>query len=145
MSTTLYETDFYAWSQTQAALLRDEEFEQVDWENIIEEIDSLGKSQRSELTSRLTVLLMHLLKWRYQPAKRGHSWLVTIGNQRDDLADLLAENPSLATQINSFILASYPKAVKKAARESRLPRATFPADCPWAVAQIMDEDFWPAD
>lgn len=143
MTTTLYDTDFYAWSQTQAALLRDEEFEQVDWENIIEEIDSLGKSQRSELTSRLTILLMHLLKWRYQPAKRGHSWRVTIGNQRDDLADLLAENPSLAAQINSFILTSYPKAVKRAVRETRLPHATFPANCPWTAAQIMDEEFWP--
>lgn len=143
--TTLYETDFYAWSQRQTALLRAEEFEQVDWDNLIEEIESLGKSQRSEVESLLTVIIMHLLKWCYQPGKRSRSWRVTIGTQRIDLADLLSKNPTLRTQLAEFVADRYPNAVKKAALETGLERKHFPAACPWTAAQIMDEEFWPED
>lgn len=87
MTTTLYETDFYAWTKRQAALLRGEEFEQIDWNNLIAEIESLGRSEKHEVESRLTVILMHLLKWQYQPSKRstGRSWRKTLTIQRIDL------------------------------------------------------------
>jgi hypothetical protein len=143
VTATLYETDFYAWTQRTVDLLRDEEFAEVDWNNLIEEIESLGKSQRQEVRSRLTVLIMHLLKLQYQPARKSRSWRITVITQRVDLAPLLDDNPSLRAQLSTFVAAAYPDAVKKAVAETGLPKATFPVECPWTAAQIMDEEFWP--
>src|SRR5436190_22596228 len=91
----LYEADFYAWTQEQARLLRNQQWSWIDLPNLIEEIESLGKQQRQELRNRLSVLLGHLLKWQYQPHCRSRSWLATIRIQRSDLTDLLEDNPSL--------------------------------------------------
>ena len=145
MTTTLYETDFYAWTQRQAVLLREEEFEQIDWDHLIEEIESLGSSQQHEVESRLIVIMMHLLKWQYQPNKRltGRSWRKTIATQRVDLERLLRKNPSLRARLPEFITDVYPDAVKKAIIETGLDKRTFPPQCPWRTAQIMDEEFWP--
>lgn len=143
MSTTLYETDFYAWTQRQAELLRSEEFSEVDWNNLIEEIETLGRSDRRELISRLEVLLMHLLKWQCQPRKRGKSWRATIAEQRRRLRTLLVESPSLRAQLNEFVTNTYPDAVQAAVIETGLPAKAFPSQCPWTAAQIMDEEFWP--
>lgn len=143
MTTPLYDTDFYAWTQRQAALLRAEEFSEVDWHNLIEEIETLGRSDKRELESRLEVLLMHLLKWRYQAGKRGKSWRVTIDEQRRRLEKLLKESPSLHAQLATFVAEAYPDARRAATVETGLPATTFPAECPWTVGQLMDEDFWP--
>lgn len=143
MTTTLYETDFYAWTQCQAALLREEEFEQVDWDNLIEEIESLGKSQRQEVRSRLVVLIMYLLKLTYQPQRRSRSWRVTVITQRADLEPLLHDNPSLRAQLDALVALAYPTAVKKAAAETGLGKHVFPSECPWTLSQMLDEDFWP--
>ena len=146
MTTTLYETDLYAWTQRQVALLREEEFEQIDWDHLIEEIESLGSSQQHEVESRLIVIMMHLLKWQYQPNKRltGRSWRKTIATQRVDLERLLRKNPSLRARLPEFVTDAYPDALKKAIIETGLDKQTFPPQCPWSVAQIMDEEFWPA-
>jgi hypothetical protein len=112
--TKLYDSDFYAWTERQAELLRAEEFEAVDWDNLIEEIMAMGAAQRRELTSRLQVLLMHLLKWRYQPELRSKSWGYTIRNQRNELAYLLEESPSLRALLLERIAVAYPRAVKDA-------------------------------
>lgn len=146
MSATLYETDFYAWTQRQAALLREEEFAEVDWNNLIEEIDSLGNSQQNEVESWVLVIIMHLLKWQHQPSKRvtGRSWRKTIAIQRIDLARHLRKNPTLRARLPAIIAEVYPDAVKLAAVETGLSRQTFPAECPWTAIQILDEEFWPA-
>lgn len=143
MSTTLYETDFYAWTQRQAELLRSEEFSEVDWNNLIEEIETLGRSDKRELISRLEVLLMHLLKWQGQPRKRGKSWRATIAEQRRRLRILLAESPSLRVQLDALVTDTYPDAIQAATIETGLPAQAFPAQCPWRATQIMDEEFWP--
>lgn len=143
MTTTLYETDFYAWTQHQAALLRAEEFEQIDWNNLIEEIESLGRSEKHEVESRLIVIIMHLLKLQHQPARRTRSWNVTISTQRVDLERLLADNPSLRARLPEAVNQIYTAAVKKAAAETGLDKRTFPAQCPWSADQIVDEEFWP--
>lgn len=146
MTTTLYETDVYAWSQHQTALLRAEEFEQVDWNNLIEEIESLGVEQLHKVESHLIRLLQHLLKWQYQPAKRaiGRSWQLTIVEQRSSLQRVLRKNPTLRARLPDIIIEVYPDAVKLAVIETGLKHNNFPADCPWSVEQIMDEEFWPA-
>lgn len=145
MSKTLYETDFYAWTQRQATLLRDEEFEQIDWDNLIEEIESLGRSEKHEVESRLEVLIMHLLKWQYQPNKRliGRSWRATIAEQRRRLRRRLRDMPSLRGQLLDIIHDIYPDAVDAATIETGLDKATFPARCPWTAEQLLDEEFWP--
>ena len=141
--TNLYETDFYAWTQRQSTLLRQEEFEAVDWNNLIEEIETLGRSEQNELESRLQVLIMHLLKWQLQADKRSPSWETTIMIQRIDLARLLRKNPSLRARLAEFVTDAYPDAVKKAIAETRLPKEHFPVTCPYPVAAILDDAFWP--
>lgn len=143
MSTTLYETDFYAWTQRQSALLRAEEFEQIDWNNLIEEIESFGRSQRQEIRSRLAVLIMHLLKLSYQPQRRSRSWRVTVMTQRAELEPLLNDNPSLRAQLGTITAEAYPIALKKAIAETGLEKHVFLPQCPWTVEQILDEEFWP--
>src|ERR1700677_4428442 len=104
---TLYDTDFYAWSNEQAALWRAGRVAEGDVENIAEEIESMGRSEKRELVNRLTVLFVHLLKWRYQPSLRGRSWTLTIGQQRRRLVKLLDANPSLKSQLNEALADAY--------------------------------------
>jgi len=144
MGATLYERDFYAWAYEQAALLRAGNLSAADIENIAEEIESMGRSERRELVSRLALLLLHLLKWQYQPERRGASWEASIANTRDQLADHLRDNPSLKSQIPDAIAAAYRYARRDAAGETSLKIATFPQTCPWSYEQAMDEGFWPA-
>lgn len=142
----LYEQDFYAWTQATAAAIRAGKWEALDREALAEEIESLGRREKRELESRLEVLVMHRLKWRYQPAYREqcHSWYDTIREQRSQLARLLRGNPSLRPQIPALLHASYPEARQRAIGETRLPSADFPPDCPWTPEQVLDADFWPA-
>jgi hypothetical protein len=139
----LYDSDFYAWSREQAELLRRGELARADIEHIAEEIDSLGRTEKRELISRLTVLLLHLLKWRYQPRKRGPSWEASIANQRDDIAEHLDDNPSLRPLVPQTLAAVYRRASREAVAETGLPATTFPDACPWTAEEALDEGFWP--
>jgi len=143
MSSTLYDLDFYAWANEQAGLLRAGKLSEADIEHIAEEIESMGKTEKRELVNRLAVLLMHLLKWRFQPTGRGTSWRLTIEEQRRRLVDHLADNPSLKSKRAESIASAYGLAVIGAARETGLDRATFPTACPWSFEQMIDDDFWP--
>ena len=139
----LYDRDFYAWSNEQAALLRAGRLGQADIEHIAEEIESMGRTEKRELISRLTVLLLHLIKWRFQPAKRVASWEASIRVQRNRLADHLDDNPSLKPLPPSALAAAYRDAVLEAVAETGLPDSTFPAPCPWSFEQALDSGFWP--
>jgi hypothetical protein len=141
--TTTYDTDFYAWTQEQVDLLRQGQLGKLDIEHLIEEIEDMGMSQRRALTSRLQVLISHLLKWHYQPDRRSPSWEATIHIQRSEIVDLLADSPSLRSQLNAFIERAYPKARQAARGETRLPLETFPPICPYTPAQLLDTDFFP--
>jgi hypothetical protein len=143
MSANLYDQDFYAWANEQAGLLRAGKLSEADIEHIAEEIESMGKSEKRELVNRLSLLLMHLLKWQFQATARGTSWRLTIEEQRDRLADHLADNPSLKATLDASIASGYKLAILGAARETKLDRTIFPAVCPWSFDQIMAEDFWP--
>jgi len=142
---SLYDQDFYAWANEQAALLRAGNLSAADIEHIAEEIESMGKTEKRELVSRLTVLLAHLLKWQYQPDRRGKSWRGTIRNQRLDVSDHLTDNPSLKGRLSDTIAAAYERARNAAAAETDIDEASFPAGCPWTFAQFMDADFWPGE
>lgn len=141
----LYETDFYAWTQKQAALLHSQQWNQIDLPNLIEEIESLGKQQRQELRNRLSVLIGHLLKWHYQPQRRSRSWLATLRIQRLDTIELLEDNPSLKPQLEEALGKAYLKGIELAVKETDLPSRTFPTDCPYNLAEILDNQFYPGE
>ncbi len=138
-----YDEDFFAWTEEQARLLRAGEFAQLDIENIAEEIESMGRSIRRELRNRLAVLMMHLLKWQYQPAHRSPSWSATITEQRDQVADLLDESPSLRSLPGQELAKLYRSATRKAVCDTGLPQTTFPAESPFTPEQLLAEDFLP--
>jgi Domain of unknown function DUF29 len=143
MSNSLYEQDFYAWANEQAALLRAGKLDSADIENIAEEIESMGRSEKRELVNRLAVLLLHLLKWRYQPSFRSNSWRLTIKEQRYRLRRHMNDNPSLKSQLGDAMLDAYSLARIGAERETGLAVETFPESCPFTFDQAMAEDFLP--
>ncbi len=143
MSNSLYEQDFYAWANEQAALLRAGQLDRADIDNIAEEIESMGRSEKRELVSRLTILLLHLLKWRYRPGLRSRSWHGSIEVQRHGLDDHLRDNPSLKSRLNEAIKTAYRTARIEAERETGLARDTFPRECPFTFGEMADQDFWP--
>jgi hypothetical protein len=139
----LYETDFYAWTQEQVMLLRYQQWGQIDLPNLIEEVESLGKQQRQELRNRLSILLGHLLKWHHQPEYRSRSWLATLRIQRLDITQLLEDNPSLKPYLEEALDKAYVKGIELAVKETNLPHQTFPAECPYKFADILDHNFYP--
>lgn len=143
MSTSLYDSDFYAWANEQAALLRAGKLSAADIEHIAEEIESMGRSEKRELVNRLAVLLMHLLKWLYQPERRSASWEGTIIVQRRALERHIKDNPSLKAKLDEAIEDAYSDAVPMAMGETNLPKSTFPLTCPWPFERLMDAEFWP--
>jgi hypothetical protein len=141
----LYEADFYAWTQQQAALLREGKVQDLDVHNLVEEVEGLGRSERHALGSHLKNLVMHLLKWHSQPEGRqtGHSWRASIVNARDEIAVLLDASPSLRREVPGLLAGRYPAARRLAQVETGLPLTTFPATGPWTVEQVLDDTFWP--
>lgn len=138
-----YETDFHDWSFHQAELVRDGRFSALDIPNLIEELESMGNEQRHALTSCYRVLLLHLLKWRYQPARRSRSWRGTIDRERGNIEDRETTNESLARKADELVSEAYRHARRQAASETGLPLTTFSADCPFTLAQLRDDEFLP--
>jgi hypothetical protein len=139
----LYDRDFYGWANEQAGLLRAGRLSEADIEHIAEEIESMGRTEKRELVSRLTVLLLHLLKWRFQPGLRGATREASVAVQRIKLVDHLDDNPSLKPQIPAAITAAYRVGRIEAAAETGIGQAAFPQSCPWTWLQILDANFWP--
>lgn len=140
---SLYETDFYAWTQEQAKLLRKSQWSQLDLPNLIEEIESLGKQERQEIRNRLSILLGHLLKWQYQPQQRSRSWLSTIRVQRRDTLRLIQDNPSLKPYLQEAFQEAYQNGRDLAVGETDLPLKTFPENCLYSLEEILDFRFYP--
>lgn len=142
MTTANYETDFYQWTQQQADLLRQGALSALDVENLIEEIEDMGASNRRSLGIFLDLVIMHLLKWRYQPERRSNSWKSSIRKGRHAIERLLEESPSLKPRLSVMVTAEYRRARSEAADETGLPLTTFPDQCPFTVEQIIGE-YWP--
>lgn len=138
--------DYYGWTQETAEKLRQGRLHEVNIADLIEEIEDMGKSERRELESRLAVLLMHLLKWQYQPERRGRSWIATIKNQRLKVSRVLQDNPSLKPQISMIGMGAYESAVLDAVSETNLDENTFPSTFEktgWSWKQVLDPEFHP--
>jgi hypothetical protein len=130
-------------TQAQAALIRAGHRAALDREALAEEIADLGGSRKSEIGSRPTVLLHHLLEWEFQPQLRQYGWRATIVEQRVSLDDLVTMSPSLRAWPADVVGKAYRLARVSAAEEMGLPERTFPPDCPYTLAQILDERFYP--
>ena len=137
----LHQQDFRAWTRQQADLIRSGRFAELDVANLIDEIEDMGGSRERELESRLGVLLAHLLKWRYQPDRRGRSWRLTIAEQRRRIARLLKRNPSLEPLLAEALEDAYGDALLIAARETDLDESAFPPACPFTLEEIMDANW----
>ncbi|GFN45667.1 DUF29 domain-containing protein [Candidatus Regiella insecticola] len=138
-----YHNDFYGWTQEQADLLRSGHLNQLDTQNLLEEIEGMGNSQRNELESRLEVLFIHLLKWLFQPSLRGRSKRLTIVEQRRKIVRRLAKSPSLQNELNALMTDAYGDAILSAARETGLNEEIFPKQCPWSFEQTINNEFFP--
>jgi hypothetical protein len=137
----LYESDFYGWTELQANVLANRQVEALDWQNLREEVISLGKQEYRELVSRLTVLVGHLLKWEYQPDKRSRSWFLTIREQRRAIRRHLQGNPSLKSRIPTALSDAFEAGVDLALRDTDLPIRTFPSHCLFTFEDIMADHF----
>jgi hypothetical protein len=143
----LYDEDIVLWSERQGELLRRRaagEFindTELDWPNIAEEIEAVGRAEQDQLTNRLAVLLAHMLKWRLQPDRRGNSWRLTILEQRRRAARLVSRNPSLRPRRDEILIEAYGDAVLIAERETELAGETFPPVCPWSFDLVMQDEF----
>lgn len=138
-----YNTDYLQWLTTTADQLRRQALDEVDWDNLIEEIEDMGKRERRSLKSNLIVLLLHLLKWQYQPTQRTGSWAGSIVEHRRRIQDALQDSPSLTPYLAEVFAEAYRNATKQAAAETMLDIETFPPACEFAIAEVMTEDFLP--
>lgn len=141
---TNYSTDVVAWANEQARLIRAGRFELLDREHVAEEIEDVGKSEQRELASRMAVLMAHLLKWQYQPDRRGASWEKTIRAQRKEITYGLDETPSLVPKLQEtrWLDMVWAKAIAQAVAETNLD--CFPEICPWIIeTEILNESWLP--
>jgi Domain of unknown function DUF29 len=138
-----HEEDLYAWSLEQAASLRARRADRLDWDHLAEEIEWMVGRDRRELKNRVRTILLHLLKWQGQPGRRGASWRRSLRTQRRHIKDLLQESPSLRRLVPELMHEVYPDAIKDAMDETGSLRDRFPADCPYAPDDVLDEDHLP--
>ncbi|WP_008313986.1 DUF29 domain-containing protein [Leptolyngbya sp. PCC 6406] len=137
---TLYGRDFLRWTDHQIACLQKGQWENVDGDNLVEELGDLGRSEQKELGSSLMVLMMHLLKWQYQPDRRTASWEVTLSNCRDGIQDYLEDSPSLQGFLNDaeWVAKYYRRARRDAAKETQMSIDTFPKECPYTLEDMLE-------
>jgi hypothetical protein len=139
----LYEYDYYLWLQKTSRLLKNKDFTNLDLENLIEEIESLGRSERNKLISSLRLIYQHLLKWQYQPSKRSKSWSNTIIRERDNVSDYIEDTPSLKNllQDTTVLAKAYQRGRRDAIRETGI--TSLPQECPYSIEQTLDRNFLP--
>jgi hypothetical protein len=140
---TNYMKDFYSWAKEQIKLLKKGQFDKLDIPNLIRELKSKGRNEEQELERRLSLLLVYLLKWEYQPAKRKKSWKLMIQEQRKEYAIVLQENQGINPQLENILSHAYDLARVKAAKKTGLNINTFEMTCPWVLDDITDDNFYP--
>jgi len=136
-----YEQDFYSWLIEQARFVREGQWDVVDRANLAEEIESLGREQFNKLESAFRVLLLHILKWDHQPERRGRLWVLSIREQRLDVADVLSDNPGLKPRIGEAMTRAYRKTRIQAAKETGLDEDEFPVSCRYSFDDLMARSF----
>jgi hypothetical protein len=136
----LYGADEVAWLDAMAELIGARQLRDLDYRNLKAFLEDLSKRDRREVESRLQVLLMHVLKWRYQKKKRTKSWQRTISEQRRQLRGEFRASNTLRNHAEAVLADAYAEAVEWAAEETELPAKTFPAECPWTLEQLLSPE-----
>ncbi|CAK0746022.1 DUF29 domain-containing protein [Gammaproteobacteria bacterium] len=136
--------DFYSWTRQQSTLLKQHQFSELDIMRLAEEVEDMGNHVYRQLTSRLEVLLMHLLKWQFQPALQSKNWRLTIAEQRRRIVKLLRKNPSLTTEFVETLADAYEDARHSAMLETGLELENFPEVCPYCLEDVLNQEFYPA-
>jgi hypothetical protein len=144
IDSNLYEKDYYLWLKKTANLLRVENLAELDILHLIEEIEDMSRSAKRSLYSNLKILLMHLLKYRYQPEKPSNSWRYTIEEHRQRIAEALSDSPSLKGYLLEEFNKCYQDAKKLAAKETGLALAAFPTESPFTTKETLDFDYLPS-
>lgn len=141
-----HDEDFYGWAMAEANLLRQRRLGDLDFDNLIEELESMGASERRELVSRLAQLIFHLLKWQLQPDYREfnkRSWEGSIIGQRKQISRLMRDNPSLKSILSQSMTDGYEDAQVFIIKETPIDLKKMPQECPYTFEQIMDDEFYP--
>ena len=138
---TLYDQDYYLWIAKTIEQLRQNQLQEIDLENLIEELETMGRSEKRAVQSNLTVLLMHLLKYKYQPNKRSRSWRSTIVEYRRRLLILFKDSPSLRGYAQDIFAECYQDARQDAATETKLQISVFPDECPFSLDDVLRVDY----
>jgi hypothetical protein len=139
----LYEQDYYHWLEQTALSLHKRAFDQLDLENLIEEIEDMGRSEKRAIESNVRVVLWHLLKWKYQPKQRSGSWSGSIMEHRIRIRKALQDSPSLKNYLPEVFAETYQDAIKIASQETGLEPENFPTACEWTLQQVLDEAWLP--
>jgi hypothetical protein len=140
---SLYETDYVKWIETTVEQLKQKNYDAIDWENLIDEIEDMARSDRRSLKSNLVVILTHLLKWQFQPERRSSSWQASIVEHRRRVRDLLKDSPSLKPYFEEVFAECYEDAIELASIETGLPTSTFPRSSPYTSTQVLKAGFLP--
>ena len=140
----LYDRDYHLWLEETAQLLKTKNFSQLDLKNLIEEIETLGRSERNKITSSLRLVYQHLLKWQYQPEKRSKSWINTIDRERDNIRDYVEDMPSLKKMLDDseVIAKAYYRGRRDAIKETGI--TNLPIDCPFTIQQVLNSNYLPS-
>lgn len=143
MDSALYEQDYYLWLKQTVQALQAGKWEELDIDNLLEEISDMGKSERRALESNLTVILLHLLKYKYQPTHRSNSWLASIIEHRLTLKKQLWESPSLKPYLEQVFPECYSDATLRAAVETGISREVFPVESPFSIEAALNIEYLP--
>jgi hypothetical protein len=142
---TLYEQDFNLWLEETVNLLKNRQLDQLDYDNLIEEIESMARKDKRALESNLEQILMHLLKWQYQKNKRSNSWRYSIIEHRNRLKKDFRDSPSLKPYFDDVLEDCYQTAREFASEQTGLDIKTFPIDIPFTKEQILSSNYLPED
>lgn len=137
---TLYDTDFAEWADRTADLLRARRFREIDWESVVEEIETLGRSERAAVRSQLRRMLVHPIKQRVQPERDGASWRISVASARFEIRNDVRDSPSLCRHLEDNLPVIYRDAVEEALIQMNRRAADLPTDCPWTLNQLLDGD-----
>ena len=142
--TQLYDRDYHLWLEETAQLLKTKNFNQLDLENLIEEIETLGRSERNKIISSLRLIYQNLLKWQYQPEKRSKSWTDISDRERDNINDYIEDMPSLKRLLDDpeAIIKAYSRGRRDAMKETGI--RNFPTNCPFTIQQVLDPNYLPS-
>ena len=141
----LYDADYNLWLETTAKLLRERKLDEIDYENLIEDLEAMVRSDKNALESNLRILLMHLLKWEYQPDKRTNSWKSTIVEHCIRIKKAFKTSPSLKRYFDEVFEETYQDARKLAAVETGIPKKEFPVECPFSKENVLNSENWFTD